>query len=452
MMNMRRVSAKTAVAAAFALLSGAGFALDLVGSYEKAQQADPTMRAADQAVLAGREKAVQGDALLKPQIALSGSLVHANEKSSSSLPPALASLAPSQSSGNVRQVALQLVQPLYDAKASADKKQLHQQTELAEIGYRNAQRDLVQRVAEAYFGVLLARESLRVAQAEKTAVQMQRDRAQARFDVGRGKITDLQEAQARYDSVLAREVCAQGTLALRQAQFEELTGAPAEGLAELHPAFTPAPPQPDSLQAWQFKGLDHGTRVQVKRSELAIASVEIDKYKLSARPTLDLVASLTRKGQSGSLSPAISPDSSRGATIGVQLNIPLFTGGAITSRERESIARKSQAEQDLSAAQRDTRLQVQDAFLAVKTGVARIAALGQSVLSAQTALEATVRGRDVGSRTEVDVLDAQQRLFTAQLDLAQARNDYLLGRVHLASAVGELEVGDLRALNGYLAR
>ena len=448
-MNSKAVFRKAAVAAGFACLSGASFALDLMDSYEKALRVDPAMLAADQAVIAGREKAVQGRALLLPQVSLSASLTRVGEKSSTSTGYGSSQ---SDTSGNVRQVAVQLVQPLYNAKASADNKQLHQQTELAEIGHRDARQELVQRVAEAYFGVLLARETLRVAQAEKTAVLMQRDRAQARFDVGRGKITDLQEAQARYDSVLAREVSARSNLALRQAQYRELTGVPAEGLADLRPGFAPVPPQPDSLETWQTKGLDRNTRVQVKQSELAIAGVEIDKYKLSGRPTLDLVASLSRKGQNGSLSPAVSPDSARGMSIGVQLNVPLYAGGAIDSRWRESIARKNQAEQELNTAQRDTRLQVQDAFLAVKTGVARIGALEQSVLSARTALEATTLGRDLGTRTELDVLDAQQRLYTAELDLAQAKNDYLLGRVRLASAAGELREDDLRALNGYLVR
>jgi outer membrane protein len=188
-----------------------------------------------------------------------------------------------------------------------------------------------------------------------------------------------------------------------------------------------------------------------KRGELAIAGAEIDKYSLRGRPTLDLVASYQYKGQNGSLPPTVSPDNSRAAVIGLQLNVPLYTGGAISSKQRESLAKKRQAEQELSAARRDARLQVQDAYLAVKTGVTRIAALEQAVLSARTALEATTLGRDVGNRTELDVLDAQQRLFTAQLDLAQARHDYLLGRIRLAAAAGELQPGDLRALNAYLA-
>lgn len=442
---------RAASVTALALMSTPTFALDLMASYDKALQTDPTMLAANAAVLAGREKAVQGRALLKPQVSLAASLTHINDRSSTSLPGGQSELIKPESSGTVHQTALQLVQPLYNAKAAADNKQLQQQTGLAEIRYRDAQQDLIQRVGEAYFGVLLAQESLRVAQAEKAAVGMQRDRAQARFELGRGRITEVQETQARYDSVLAREVSAKSTLALRQAQYQELTGVPADGLAELRPGFTPSAPQPDSLLAWQSKGLAHNTRVQAREGELAIASAEIGKYTLSGRPTLDLVASYTFKGQNGGLSPTIAPDSNRAAVIGVQFNVPLFTGGALNSREREAIAKQRQAEQELGAARRDMRLQVQDAFLAVNTGVARIGALEQSVLSAQTALEATTLGRDVGSRTELDVLDAQQRLFSVQLDLAQARNDHLLGRIRLASAAGELRESDLQALNSYLA-
>jgi outer membrane protein len=436
---------RRAVAAACVAASCPVLAIDLVGSYDKALQSDPSQRAAGAALLAGREKAVQGDALLKPQVSLSGNVLRLDNRTSSTL-------GDSNGSGTTHEVALQLKQPLYDARSVADKKQLHQQSALAEIQYRDAQQDLLRRVAEAYFELLLAQESLRVAQAEKAAVGQQRERAQARFDVGRGKVTEVQEAQARYDSVVTREVSAQSTLALRQAQYRELTGVAGEGLAELAAGFKPSPPQPDDLQAWQYRGLDGNTRVLVRRSELLIAGAEIDKHTLSGRPTLDLVASYTAKGQNGGLSQQVSPDRNRAAAIGVQLNIPLYRGGSLDSRLREAMARKTQSEQELAVAQRDARLQVQDAFLAVKTGVSRVGSLEQSVRSARTALEATTLGRDVGTRTELDVLDAQQRLFSTQLELAQARNDYLLGRIRLASAAGELQPGDLHALNAYLTR
>jgi outer membrane protein len=209
---------------------------------------------------------------------------------------------------------------------------------------------------------------------------------------------------------------------------------------------------PDDVSAWQARSAESNSRVLVKQTELAIATAEIGRYRLNGRPTVDLVASYTAKNQSGSLSPAIAPDGSRSAAIGLQFNMPLYTGGALSSKERESLAKQRQAEHDLAGAKKDARLQVQDSFLSVKNGVARIAALEQSLKSNQTALEATTLGRDVGTRTELDVLDAQQRVYTSQLELAQARNDYLLGRVRLVMAAGELQESDLRALDAVLVR
>lgn len=445
--------AKALAAAVLVTLAQASAAADLIDAYRAAQRVDPTILAAGEALTAGREKEVQGRALLRPQVALSAQLAASSERTSSpDLPAQLAGLVDTQSSGTQHQLALQLTQPLYDAKARADKAQLSEQTQLSEISHRNAQQELLQRVGEAYFNVLYAEESLRVVRAEKAAVGLQRDRAQARFDVGRGKITELHEAQARYDSVLTREVSTASTLALRQAQYRELTGAEASGLAPLATGFTPLPPQPDDLGAWQAKGDTANPRVQSKHSEVRIARAEIGKHALAGRPTLDLVASLSDKGRHGGLSSSLAGDSQRSASLGVQFSVPLYAGGGLESKHRESIAQSRQAEQELAGARRDTRLQVQDGYLAVKTGVARIGSLQQELRSAQTALEATTLGRDVGTRTDLDVLDAQQRVFSAQLELAKSRNDYLVGRLKLAAAAGELHEGELQALNAYLAR
>jgi outer membrane protein len=451
---MNKPVLKALAAAAFALHAAPGFALDLMGAYTQAVAHDPTLAAAGEALKAGREKAVQGRSLLLPQVQLAASLTqlddHSSSGSSSKLSPQLQDALKPNGSGRMHEVALELKQPIVAAKSRADRKQLEQQTRLAELQYRDAQQELMQRVAQSYFNVLLAEESLRVARAEKAAVSLQRDRAQARFEVGRSRITDVQEAQARLDGVITREVQATSQLALRQAQLEELTGRPAVGLMALGTGFVPQPPQPDSVSAWQQQAQAGSTRVLARQTELAIAGFEIDKYTLSSRPTLDLVASASSKGQSGGLSQLSSPDGKRSTAIGLQFSVPLYAGGAITSKEREAIAKRSQAEQELAAALRDARLQAQDAFLSVQTGVSRVGSLEQSVRSEQTALEATMLGRDVGTRTELDVLDAQQRLYSRQLDLAQARNDYLIGRIKLAASAGALQEADLAALNNFL--
>lgn len=443
---------KALAAVAFAVAAAPTLALDLMGAYAKAQSHDPTLAAAHSEAIAGREKAVQGRSLLLPQVQLTASATHLKDRSSSnSLPPQLQDVLKPNGSGSLHEVAIEAKQPIWAAKSRAEKRQLEEQTALAEVKFRDAQQELIQRVAQTYFNVLLAEETLRVARAEKVAVTQQRDRAQARFEVGRGRITELQESQARLDGVLTRELQAESQLELRRAQFEELTGEKAQGLAALRERFTPQVPQPDSAAAWQQQAVAGNTRVLFKQGELAIAGFEIEKYKLSARPTLDLVASAATKGQSGGLSELSAPDGKRSTVIGLQFSVPLYAGGAITSKERESMAKRSQAEQHLAAARRDARLQAQDAYLSVKTGVSRIGSLEQAMRSDATALEATMLGRDVGTRTELDVLDAQQRLYATQRDLAQARNDYLLGRIQLAAAAGALHAADLQALNAYLA-
>jgi len=444
-MKLKQSAARWAALGALGLLAVSAQAIDLVGAYDQALRHDPAKLAADEAVVAGREHAVQGDSLLRPRVSLQAGLNHVDDHTTVDGPPAVTT----QGAGYVRQASVQLSQPLYDPAAWAAKRQLHLETDLAETQFSQARQELTQRVAEAYFGVLLAEEALRVTEAERATVGKQRERAQARFDVGRGRITDLQEVQARLDQLLTKEISARSTLELRRAQFLETTGAPAEGLARLTAEFKPSLPEPDSLQAWQARGEDHSILVQVRRSLMAVARAEIDKYRLSARPTVSLVASYTAGGQNGGLSAFVAPSSERTGVLGVQLNVPLYSGGAIESRLRESTARLSQADEELAAARRDVRLQVQDAYLAVRTGVASVSSFEQSLLSARTALEATTLGRDVGTRTELDVLDAQQRAFDAELDLVHARFDYLLGRIRLAAAVGELGEQDLRAVNGW---
>ena len=440
---------RIAVAAAAMGAATAANAIDLVGAYARATEADPTIQSAGEALNAGREKAVQGRAMYLPRVTLSSYTTQVRDRSE--MPAEFAQLGLSEtSSGRVYGTTVQASQPVYRPQSWAEGRQLKAQAGMAEVDYRQSQFDLINRVTQAYFGVLLAEEGVRVSAAQKAAVGEQLHRSKARFEVGKAKSTEVEDSQARYDSVLANEIAATAKLDFARAQFQEVTGIPANGLADFGQRFVPTPPQPDNLSAWTAKALDGNSRIHQRRSQVAIAAAEIDKYKLSGRPSVDLVVSYGDKGQNGGLSPLVSADRSRTTQVSLQLSVPLFAGGSLDSKERESRAKKTQAEFDLAAAERDARLQTRDAFNAVKSGAARVVALDQSVVSSASALEATVAGRDVGTRTTSDVLDAQQRLYTAQLDLAQARYDYLLGRVKLADAAGELGIDDLRALNTFL--
>ncbi len=439
---------------AMALLIAAGAqgqTLRLTQAFEQALRSDPSTLAAEQALLAGREKAVQGEALLKPQVSLGASLTGISSHAYSNLPDPVSSLVSPDSSGHVGEAAVKILQPLYNATSSASKQQLVSQTAGAEIRWTAAVQDLTRKVAESYLAVVSAQDSLRVTEAEEATLAEQRERAQARFEVGSGRITDVQEAQARHDGTVAKRIGAQSALALRQAQFQSLTGASAQGLADLARVSRLPAPKPELLEDWQRKGLERNAYVQSKRIELDVARQEVGKYRLASRPTLDLVGAYTMKGKGGDLSPLVAADRERTATMGLQLSIPLYTGGALNSREREASAKISQAEQELAAAQSDVQLQIHDAYLALHTGLARVQALQRAQESSQSALDATVLGRDVGSRSQPDVLDAQQRFFAAQLDASQARIDVLLAQVRLAWAAGELSESDLQVIDTALS-
>jgi outer membrane protein len=439
---------------ALTLLAAAGAhsqTLRLTQAFQQALRSDPSTLAAEQALLAGREKAVQGEALLKPQVSLGASVTGISSHAYSNLPDPVSSLVSPDSSGHVGEAAVKVLQPLYNSSYSASKQQLISQTAGAEIRWTAAVQDLTRKVAESYLAVLSAQDSLRVTQAEEATLAEQRERAQARFEVGSGRMTDVQEAQARHDGTVAKLIGAQSALALRQAQFQWLTGASAQGLANLASmSRLPAPP-PELLADWQRKGQERNAYVQSKRIELDVARQEVAKYRLDSRPTLDLVGAYTMKGKGGDLSPLVAADRERTASVGLQLSIPLYTGGALNSREREALAKTRQAEQELAGAQQDVQLQIHDAYLALHTGLARVQALQRAQESSQSALDATVLGRDVGSRSQPDVLDAQQRFYAAQLDASQARIDVLLAQVRLAWAAGALSENDLQAIDAALS-
>jgi outer membrane protein len=448
---MKKSKLLPCAAALLLALHGGAHAMDVAEAYRQALANDPSALAADQALLAGRELAVEGDALLRPRVNLQASVSRIHDRMTGDLAPPASQLARSTSTGTTTQATLQLVQPLYDRAARANRDQLHEQTTLAQTRFDASRQDLALRVAQAYFGVLVAEETVRVVQAELTAVRRQRDRAQARFEVGQGNVTDVREAQARLDAVTTKDVSAQATLALRREEFRETTGVAPTALEPLAGAFVARPPEPAALAAWQARGEGESPLVHTRQSELEIARAELSKHRLTSRPTLDLVASYGARNQSGNLSPLVAPDGDRAGSIGLVLNVPLYAGGGLDARQREAAAHLGQAEQELAAARRDVRLKVQEGYLAVTTGVTRIASQEQALVSARSALEATTEGRDVGTRTELDVLDAQQRLNAAELELVQGRADYLLGRLRLAAAAGELGETDLHALGAWLA-
>ena len=427
-------------------------------AYEQALRHDPAKLAADEALVAGREKAVQGDALLRPRVSLQAGVNRIDDHSSGNSPSRAGAylFVPSgQHRHGTRQAGVQLTQPLYDANARAPtSSSFTSRPTSPRRSSTQSRQDLVQRVAEAYFGVLLARGDLRVAQAEKAALGLQRDRAQARFDVGRGKITDLQEAQARYDQVVTKEISARSTLDLRRARVpRDRPACPPKAWPGSPPTSPRARRSPTASRpgrrAARTTARSCGRSAPSWRSPRA----EIGKYRLAGRPTLNLVASYTARGKAAICRRCSASDRRSTGSVGLQFNVPLYAGGAhrLARARVDREARPGRAGTGRGAARRRA-CSVQDAFLAVTTGVSRVASLTSSRCNRPARHSRPPRSGATWARARSPTCSTRSSACSKPSStLAQARFDYLLGRVRLSAAAGELAESDVRNLNGLLA-
>ncbi|MBV8657933.1 MAG: TolC family outer membrane protein [Burkholderiales bacterium] len=449
-MTIRMVSMCVALA-----FSSIAHGADLSTVYQAARSYDATFAAAEATRHAGEEKAAQGRALWLPQVSATGFYQH--QTASQDLPASEASSLPPGSSlstsahGQVRGYQVSATQPIYNVAASAGNAQLQEQARLAEVRFRSAEQDLIMHVAQAYFDVLYAQDNLEFVRAQKDANSEQLAQAKKSFDVGVGTVTDVHEAQASYDATVASEIAALNALEVKQNAFVQLTGMPADNLAPLVSRPVAIPPAPESMDYWLARAEAHSPNIDAQRSALSIATAEIDKYRALRQPTLSLVGQKGETWNNGSLA-NLNGSSSQQSSIGLQLNIPIYTGGSTSSKLRESLALRDQAAQQLLATQRTVAQSTKAAFLGVKSGAAQIKALEQALASAQSSLDSTTLGRQVGVRTTLDVLNTLQAFYSTKRDLAQARYSYLLSKLQLAQAIGELSVEDVDAVNAQLKR
>lgn len=436
----RRWGARCLPAAILVFAAGVVHATDLSESVTKAQHYDPTLQASNYANKAGQEKRKQATALYLPQISVGGQYERVWSRTNVTVPPDFPYqvLAPLTSAGNVYGYGITLTQPLYSADVSVKATQLRDQAKLAGLDNQGAQQNLIARVSEAYFNVIVAQDTLRYIRAEKAAVSQQLASAQARFKAGRANVTDVQDAQARYDAIVAQELAAENDLAQWRARYERSVGEAPDNLVRLPDDFEPTLPDPDDVNAWIRRGTAGNLNLQSKLVQQNIADKAIDLYTLSSRPQLQLFASYSDLRQSGDLSFIFAPDRHRSAAIGVQLNIPIFTGGGLESQLREARATSEQAAYEVQAASSDVAVQVREAFQDIETGVQRIKALEQASVAAKTSLDANELALKVGVKSTQDVLDAEQTYYQTLEELDQARYQYLMSKITLQLLVGNL--------------
>jgi len=436
---MKRILLLTAVMAA-----APAFAADLLGVYREAQLQDAVYAGAKASYIAAQERLPQGRALLLPNINFRAGANY-NDVDTQYKNGLFAS---GQRDFYDYNYGVTVTQPLYRRQNNLTYEQSRIQVKQAGIQLSAAAQDLMTRVAQGYFDVLLARANLNTIASQKTAVAEQLKQAKRNFIVGTATITDSREAQARYDLVVAQELGAQNDLEVRMRALEQIVGKPVGELAGLSLPVTLNPPDPVDMGTWVEQAYQSSLQVALAQQSLELAAREVDKTRAGHYPTLDAVGSLTQNYANSS--PQGIGSDARALVIGLQLNIPLYQGGAINSRVREAIANQEKARQDLENARRTVALQTRQAYLGVTSGLGQVKALEQAVASTQLQLESTKLGQEVGVRTAVDVLNADQQLAAARRDFAQSIYSTILNQLKLKAAVGKLTEADLADVNTLL--
>jgi len=437
-MILRRLVAALAVSAVVLPASGQ----DLLAIYRDARVSDPVYQAARQQYAATREKIPQALAGYLPLVTGTVS-VFRNE-------------VEREIAGDLyfttKTYAVTLSQPIFRVQNMIAISQAEQQVLQAEAVLANAQQDLALRVAQAYFDVLLARDNVALSESQKTAIAEQLAQAKRNFEVGTSTIVDTLEAQARYDQATAKEISDKNDLEVKMRALEVLIGKLPAGLVPLAEPLKLAPPQPNDVEAWVKAASDVSYNIAIAQANYEFLRQEVNRQRAAHLPTVDFSGSVSRAVNPTSAIPGVLGASATTLSGGIVLSVPIFSGGLIQSRVREAIANREHAQQDLENAMRGVAQAVRTNFVNVTSGIAQVVALEQALVSTQSQLDSTILGRDVGVRTSVDVLNAQQQVYQTRRDLQQARYNYLLSTLRLKAAAGALTEDDIAQVNRTLAR
>jgi outer membrane protein len=426
----------TTLAVSLSMLPGYALAANLGAIYQLARENDAKLAAAREARNSSQEKIPQGKAGLLPTLNFIASAIHTDSHSNSS-----------ESSYISRGYSLSLKQPIYNKPNLEFYEQTKLQALLGDQQLKLAEQDLLLRVAGAYFDVLLAQDALATAQAQKQAYAEQLAQARKSFEVGAATITDTHEAQARYDLTTAQEIAAQNDLEIKIRGLEKIINRETPKLAQLDEKAKMPLPDPMNMDVWLKQAEAESLAVTLNQTALEVARREVERRRGGHHPTLDLKAGYadSRNVPSGN-----SYTDVKSGTLGLEFGWSLYQGGGMDASIREAVANQEKSRYELDDARRQSRLDARQGYLGVISGDAQARALEQALVSSEAQLKSTKLGLDVGVRTRVDVLNAQQQLYTTKRDLSAARYKTLLAGLQLRAAAGFLREEDLKALDALL--
>jgi len=423
-------------------LSSTVFSENLSQVYQQALNNDAQLKASESAFLAMQERKPQALSALKPQVSLSANGTYSTQ---------FTSRVAHRSDGGAAFLnfgyTLNLTQPLYRKTINVKIDQANASILQAQASLEAEQQNLILRVAEAYIGYLKAKDNAKFARLETSSILRQFNQVKAYFDAGRSAITDVKEAQARYDLSRAQEVNTVQQIDIARENLKAISGHYYRDLSGAAGNISLLTPNPNNIEIWSKAAVNNSRAVRIAETAVMLAQSNVDLARAGKSPTVDLFA---RHSGSTTHGESAFDQDKFDAAVGIQVNIPLYNGGNTASRTREARLLLQQARYKLEAQRRAAIQQTRAAYLTTLSGLARVNALKQALISNQTAAKATRTGFEVGTRTAVDVLLALRETFRSQRDYTTARYDFLLNTLKLKKAAGILKPSDITALSNLL--
>ena len=427
-----------------------GHGEDLLDAYREARANDPVLSQADATRLSVGEGVAQNRALLLPQVSAGVSLSQSSNDGSFNAGLDGAGAGHSRT----RSISGQVDQTVLDLSKIANLQASHAQSSAQDELYQAALQALFVRVTQAYFDVLTSEDALGFAKASEESFKRQLDQAQQRFDVGLSAITDVYDAKAQHDLAVAEVISAENTLNDRREALTQITGKPTGELKKLRDDLPMQPPSPNDQAAWVQQALQNNPNILAQRYNVDAAGHSISAARAGHLPTINAQLSRSKNStwlENGNLPPSATIGNGRyGTTIGLTLSVPIFSGGATQSRVRQSIHERDAAQDSLEITRRQVTRDTLNFYRSVIAGISQVEASKAAVTSAESARAASQAGFEVGTRTIVEVLIAQQNLTQAQSNYSQTRHQFVLNKLLLKQAAGTADVKDIEAINGLL--
>ena len=411
-------------------------AMDLMEAYIAAKDHDPLFGSSFYEHEAAKTLSQQGLSFLLPQIQASGALSRYDFDTA----PAYYLDYTSQFMG------ITLKQPIFNLPRIYDYRQHKIREAIGEVKFASAEQNLILRLADAYFNGLAAGNLLELIDTEKKAVTEQIEQAKRMFKAGVATITDVHDAEARYDAVLSQEVEAKNNLDIKIQALKKIIGKDPDGLNVLKEEIPLSMPEPETLDGWIEIAKQHQPVLKSYAYQIDYQQRELEKNKGQYWPNVDLVAGYSKTNTNN----LVKTENTSYSSVGVQVNVPLFSGGFTSAKVAESRAVLGQANKEYENAFSDTVQKLGEAYLGIRGSIAKIGALLTAGRSASTSLHSNRMGLIAGVRTTVDVLNAQRELHDVRRKLLQARYEYLLNMLRLKFFAGTLSEDDVLTINQWL--